>query len=351
MPPVHLRDLGIPRKQPEDIEGLSRTRKPGRGHLGHSGGWQDIEGNHTHSAIKFTIQQKPQTRGLEDMDQVLQLHQILKDPFQCSIDNKRFNLVSSWAELGASFQKIYLKEIDFKDLMVITKGWNCTRKRTAEPDRAYPDSFRLTRSIPNQLSSGFTTFRNQQISDQESLFSTIAGSFQEKTRIQGQKQDLFQPNAERVRPNDPEAVGLGDRRARSQAVLTPTARAPLDRTQEVPQPRAHLERGPSFEGVAPSRKKRRGPRKSSSLSGVVGGFPVISRTTFKGPGTGGPTLAQSNQSEPSLLAIMLKMTHIIANIQEASSSEGSRPPAFKTPSMKAPECFDGTQTIKVRSFI
>ncbi|MBW0521152.1 hypothetical protein O181_060867 [Austropuccinia psidii MF-1] len=29
--------------------------------------------------------------------------------------------------------------------------------------------------------------------------------------IQGQKQDLFQTNAERFRPNDPEAVGLGER--------------------------------------------------------------------------------------------------------------------------------------------
>ncbi|MBW0505230.1 hypothetical protein O181_044945 [Austropuccinia psidii MF-1] len=41
----------------------------------------------------------------------------------------------------------------------------------------------------------------------------------------------------------------------------------------------------------------------------------------------------------------------MAKLQEASSSESSRPPAFKTPSMKAPECFDGTQPFKVRSFI
>ncbi|MBW0506473.1 hypothetical protein O181_046188 [Austropuccinia psidii MF-1] len=61
------------------------------------------------------------------MDQVLQLHQLLKDLFQWSLDNKRFNLASHWEELGASFQKICLKEIDFRDLMVITKGWNPTR--------------------------------------------------------------------------------------------------------------------------------------------------------------------------------------------------------------------------------
>ncbi|MBW0573693.1 hypothetical protein O181_113408 [Austropuccinia psidii MF-1] len=73
-------------------------------------------------------------------------------------------------------------------------------------------------------------------------------------------------------------------------------------------------------------------------------------------GTGRPTLAQSDppvshQSEPSLLAIMQQMTQIVANLQAASSSESSRPPAFKTPSMEAPECFDGTQPFKVIHFI
>ncbi|MBW0565681.1 hypothetical protein O181_105396 [Austropuccinia psidii MF-1] len=65
MSPVHLRNLGILRSQPADREGLLRTRRPGRRQLGHSGGWQDTEGSHTHSAINFPIKQKPQTRGLE----------------------------------------------------------------------------------------------------------------------------------------------------------------------------------------------------------------------------------------------------------------------------------------------
>ncbi|MBW0562713.1 hypothetical protein O181_102428 [Austropuccinia psidii MF-1] len=65
MSPAYLRDLGFQRNQPEDREGLSRTRRPGRGHLGHSGGWQNTEGNHTHTAIHIPIQQEPQTRGLE----------------------------------------------------------------------------------------------------------------------------------------------------------------------------------------------------------------------------------------------------------------------------------------------
>ncbi|MBW0462704.1 hypothetical protein O181_002419 [Austropuccinia psidii MF-1] len=63
MSPVHLRNLGIPMNQPEDRQGLFRTRRPG--HLGHSGGWQDTKINNLHSAIHLPIQQKPQTRGLE----------------------------------------------------------------------------------------------------------------------------------------------------------------------------------------------------------------------------------------------------------------------------------------------
>ncbi|MBW0464593.1 hypothetical protein O181_004308 [Austropuccinia psidii MF-1] len=145
------------------------------------------------------------------------------------------------------------------------------------------------------------------------------------------------------------------RQTRSQA-RAPTPRAPLDGTPAVPQLRAQLDRGPRMEGAAPSRKEGRGPRRSHNSSGVVGQFPGLSRTTFKGPGTGGPTLAQydqpvSHQSELFLLAIMQQMTKIMANLQAASVSESSRPPAFKTPSMKAPEHFDGTQPFKVRSFI
>ncbi|MBW0479437.1 hypothetical protein O181_019152 [Austropuccinia psidii MF-1] len=76
------------------------------------------------------------------------------------------------------------------------------------------------------------------------------------------------------------------RKERSQAtaqdVLTPTPRAPLDGTQAIPQPRAHLDRGSNLEGAAPSRKEGRGPRRSNSSSGVVGGFPKILYTTLKG---------------------------------------------------------------------
>ncbi|MBW0530657.1 hypothetical protein O181_070372 [Austropuccinia psidii MF-1] len=76
--------------------------------------------------FQFNRNLKPE--DWKDMDQVLQLHQLLKDLFHCNMDNKKFNLASNWEELRAIFQKICLKEIDFRDLMVITKGLNTTRK-------------------------------------------------------------------------------------------------------------------------------------------------------------------------------------------------------------------------------
>ncbi|MBW0586475.1 hypothetical protein O181_126190, partial [Austropuccinia psidii MF-1] len=65
MSPVYLRDVGFQRNQPEDRESFSRTRRPGRGHLGHSGGWQNNEGDNINLSINTPIQQGPETRGLE----------------------------------------------------------------------------------------------------------------------------------------------------------------------------------------------------------------------------------------------------------------------------------------------
>ncbi|MBW0593161.1 hypothetical protein O181_132876, partial [Austropuccinia psidii MF-1] len=77
--------------------------------------------------------------------------------------------------------------------------------------------------------------------------------------------------------------------ARTQAVLTPTPRAPLDGTAAVPQLRAQFDRGPHIEG--------RGPRRSRSFSGVVGGFPGLSRTNLKGPGEDGEEEEENSMEE------------------------------------------------------
>ncbi|MBW0504713.1 hypothetical protein O181_044428 [Austropuccinia psidii MF-1] len=80
------------------------------------------------------------------------------------------------------------------------------------------------RSRSNQLSSGFVPVRNQQISGQDSQFFTIPGGFQDKTRIEGQKQDIVQPKTERVRKNDPEDVGLSERSTQEPEIFLNTSR-------------------------------------------------------------------------------------------------------------------------------
>ncbi|MBW0462210.1 hypothetical protein O181_001925 [Austropuccinia psidii MF-1] len=52
------------------------------------------------------------------------------------MDNKRFNLESHWSDHGTSFQKICLKEINFKELMEIIKGWNPTTNFRLLEERA-----------------------------------------------------------------------------------------------------------------------------------------------------------------------------------------------------------------------
>ncbi|MBW0509328.1 hypothetical protein O181_049043 [Austropuccinia psidii MF-1] len=148
--------------------------------------------------------------------------------------------------------------------------------------------------------------------------------------------------------------------ARAQAVPIPTSKDPLYVTAEVPQLWAHWDRGPDLEGAALSRKEGIGPRRQSSFSGLFGPFPGISKISIKGlgedyeeeeensgeeeesygtevvpapvwesQGTGCSTLAHSNQppshqSKKSLLAIMQRMTQILANMQEFSSYQSSR---------------------------
>ncbi|MBW0489569.1 hypothetical protein O181_029284 [Austropuccinia psidii MF-1] len=73
-------------------------------------------------------------------------------------------------------------------------------KRTTEPDKEYSVSFRITGSKPTGLPSVSTTCRHQQISDQESPFSTILGTFKEKTRVKREKKTSFN---QRQKESDP----------------------------------------------------------------------------------------------------------------------------------------------------
>ncbi|MBW0556410.1 hypothetical protein O181_096125, partial [Austropuccinia psidii MF-1] len=117
MSPVYLRDLGFQRTN-------QRTEKDCSEPQGLEEDTLDavVDGNTMReiiSTLPFTLHfnRNLKPEDWKDMDQVLKLHQLLKDSFQWSMDNKRLNLASHWEELGASFQKICLKEIDFKDLM------------------------------------------------------------------------------------------------------------------------------------------------------------------------------------------------------------------------------------------
>ncbi|MBW0467953.1 hypothetical protein O181_007668 [Austropuccinia psidii MF-1] len=145
--------------------------------------------------------------------------------------------------------------------------------------------------------------------------------------------------------------------ARAKYGLTPTPRAPLDGTPARAKKIKFLFRSRrfsrTFKGPGEDGEEEEENSVAEEDSDCTEGAPA---PVWESQGTGGPILAQSAQRvshpyEPSLFPILQKMTQIMANVQEASSSEASRPPAFKTQSMKAPECFDGNQPFKVRSFI
>ncbi|MBW0477696.1 hypothetical protein O181_017411 [Austropuccinia psidii MF-1] len=183
MSPVQLRNLGFQRNQPEDREGLSRTRRPGGGHLGHSGGWQEIEVNHTHSSIHIPIQQKPKTRGLEGYGSSTLAPPTPQRPFSIEHGQQEVQhsipLGRTWGKLQEDMsqrdrlQRPYYNHQRFESHQTVQtpgvegkkdKGESShypSYRRTTDPNRAYSDYFRLTKSRPSKLSSGFTPLRNQ----------------------------------------------------------------------------------------------------------------------------------------------------------------------------------------------
>ncbi|MBW0568854.1 hypothetical protein O181_108569 [Austropuccinia psidii MF-1] len=156
------------------------------------------------------------------------------------------------------------------------------------------------------------------------------------------------------------------RSQRYQAVITPTARAPLARTPTVHQLSANWNRGPPMEGAAPSR--RVGPRsrlgdaedeegeesveeedsEETEVAAALEGVPEASEA---------PNLALSNQplvsqAGPNFLKMMEQMTQFMGQLTQAvAPRDNSKVPAFKTPSMKAPDSFHGTKAYKLRGFI
>ncbi|MBW0495469.1 hypothetical protein O181_035184 [Austropuccinia psidii MF-1] len=137
-----------------------------------------------------------------------------------------------------------------------------------------------------------------------------------------------------------------------------------------------------MEGAAPSRRGGMKSRISRSFSGLLGGYPGMSEgarailgeaedeegeeseetevaTALAGvlEASEAENLAHSNQplvsqAEPNFLKMMENMTQFLGQLtQEVAPRENSKAPAFKTPSMKAPDSFDGTQAHEFRGFI
>ncbi|MBW0530822.1 hypothetical protein O181_070537 [Austropuccinia psidii MF-1] len=209
MSPVYLRDLGFQRNQPEDREGLSRTRRPERGHLGHSSGWKNNGGDNINPAIHTPIQWRPQTRGLEIHGSSSSAPPTPQRPIPMEHGQQE---VQPGISLGRTWSK-FPEDLSQRDRLqgpygnhqrlesyqaVQTPGGKGNQdkgesshypsyRRTADPDRGYSDSFRITRSRPNQLSR--------------------------EDKEKRAKKDLLQPEEERVRPHDPEVVGFGERSA------------------------------------------------------------------------------------------------------------------------------------------
>ncbi|MBW0532428.1 hypothetical protein O181_072143 [Austropuccinia psidii MF-1] len=196
MSPGHLRNLGFQRNQPEEREGLSRTRRPGRGHLGHSG----LERYGSSSSAPPTPQRFISTEhGQQEVQPGIPLGRAWsKFPKDMSLRDRLQRPYGNHQRLECH-QAVQTPGGEGKQ----DKGESShypSYGRTADPDRAYSDSFRLTRSRPNQLSSGFKPFRNQQISGQESPFFTIPGISRGRQGYKGKNKTTF---SQRKRESDP----------------------------------------------------------------------------------------------------------------------------------------------------
>ncbi|MBW0482152.1 hypothetical protein O181_021867 [Austropuccinia psidii MF-1] len=143
-----------------------------------------------------------------------------------------------------------------------------------------------------------------------------------------------------------------------------------------------------MEGPAPSRRGGVKLRRSTSFSGLLGGYPSISQGSRSRSGEAkdeegeesveeekyeegevaadlagapesfeAPNLAPSNQplvykAEPNFIKMMEQMTQFMRQLTEAVAPQNtSRAPEIKTPSMKAPDSCDGTKAYKLREFI
>ncbi|MBW0480736.1 hypothetical protein O181_020451 [Austropuccinia psidii MF-1] len=125
MSPVKLRNLGIPRNQPEDRKGRFRARR--HGSVNYSG-WWDTKGNHTYTSIHLPIQHRSQTRGLEGYESSSSAPQT---PHRHILMEHGQNVVQYSFTLGKTWRKLPedMSQIDIlQKTLLITKGWNPNRR-------------------------------------------------------------------------------------------------------------------------------------------------------------------------------------------------------------------------------
>ncbi|MBW0528424.1 hypothetical protein O181_068139 [Austropuccinia psidii MF-1] len=122
------------------------------------------------------------------------------------------------------------------------------------------------------------------------------------------------------------------RSQRNTAVLTPTARVPLDRAPSIHQLSANLDR--TTNGRSSTLQKRGVPEASEAANLAHYNQPLVS------------------QAETNFLKMMEQMTQFMGQLTQAvDPRDNSKAPAVKPPSMKAPDSFDGTKAHKLRGFI
>ncbi|MBW0502009.1 hypothetical protein O181_041724 [Austropuccinia psidii MF-1] len=108
---------------------------------------------------------------------------------------------------------------------------------------------------------------------------------------------------------------------------------------------ANLDRGQPIEGAAPSKRGAGEESEETEVAAALKGAPEASEDE---------NIAHSNQplvsqAEPNFLKMMEQMTQFMGKLTQAVSfRDNSKAPALKTPSMKAPDYFDGTQAHKLR---
>ncbi|MBW0558945.1 hypothetical protein O181_098660, partial [Austropuccinia psidii MF-1] len=132
------------------------------------------------------------------------------------MENKRFNLIYHWAELGASCQRICLREIDFRALMVITKVLNPTRK------------FRLLEGRANKIRENKATIQ----AIEEQLTQTGPTQIPSGSKGEGQISSPVASNHSEINtPNYPEVVKFGERSAQEPEVVVNHSRisSPINR--------------------------------------------------------------------------------------------------------------------------